>query len=534
MTIKHLEKLSNNYIELLEKGNDFNVFIKVGNSTEIKEFKAHSVILKCRSSYFQNKLENIIKDVDSIIKIDLKLHISIQQFELIIKYIYGGFISLENLDAQFIFDLILVADEFFLEELIESLETYLIESKAHWLRTHFSHVYKTCFQNIKLKELQKWCNSILVKYPSIIFDSEDFNSLNESALISLIKRDDLQMEEIKIWNYVIKWGISQNPNFHSDPEDWPYENFMTLKDTLKNCLPHIRYFQMFGKDVADYVLPYSQILDIKLWKDLNKSILSSDHKVTSIILPPRIISKSELPPRSNEPFSTVINEEHAAEIASWIDKNATAYDVRNPRRIISKSELPPRSNEPFSTVINEEHAAEIASWIDKNFTAYNVRNNPYEYKLLLRGSRDGFTRESFWKLCNMKANTVTVINVKGNDNIERIFGGYNPVEWDGSKRNYVSSKSSFIFSLKNDKIKNSILSRVKRSIGAIYMDTRYGVYFGNAELAMFPGNNGQNYGCRTYRDYGYYEKYIGINSLGSGQNYFVNEYEVFQIHKKSK
>ncbi|RIB17296.1 hypothetical protein C2G38_1444044 [Gigaspora rosea] len=186
MAIKHFEKLSNNYIELLEKGNDFNVIIKVGKSTDTKEFKTHSAILKCRSSYFQNKLENITKDTNGIIKIDLKSHISIQQFEIIIKYIYGGFFSLENLDTQFIFDLILVADEFLLDELIGSLGIYLIESKAHWLRTHFAHVYNTCFQNNKLKELQKWSNGILAKYPNIIFDSEDFNSLNENALVSLI------------------------------------------------------------------------------------------------------------------------------------------------------------------------------------------------------------------------------------------------------------------------------------------------------------------------------------------------------------
>ncbi|RIB13709.1 hypothetical protein C2G38_1709063 [Gigaspora rosea] len=116
MTIKHFEKLSNNYIELLEKGIDFNVIIKVGKSTNIKESKAHSAILKCRSFYFQNKLKDSLKDVNSIMKIDLESHISIQQFEIIIKYIYEGSVSLENFDNQFIFDLILVTDEFLLED----------------------------------------------------------------------------------------------------------------------------------------------------------------------------------------------------------------------------------------------------------------------------------------------------------------------------------------------------------------------------------------------------------------------------------
>ncbi|CAG8743493.1 15720_t:CDS:1, partial [Acaulospora colombiana] len=44
----------------------------------------------------------------------------------------------------------------------------------------------------------------------------DFVSLRESALISLIKRNDLQMEEIKIWEKVIQWGIAKNPTLPSD------------------------------------------------------------------------------------------------------------------------------------------------------------------------------------------------------------------------------------------------------------------------------------------------------------------------------
>ncbi|RIB04533.1 hypothetical protein C2G38_2222128 [Gigaspora rosea] len=209
-----------------------------------------------------------------------------------------------------------------------------------------------------------------------------FNSLNKNTLVSLIKCDDLQIEEVKIWNNIIKWDIAQNHDLPSNSEDWSDENFTTLKDTLKNFLPHICYFQMSAKDVADYVVLYSQILEKRLWKDLNKK--------KSINIGP-IDLKIEIQSQT-EPF--------------------------------------------FSTVINEEHAAEIASWIDKNTGTYSIRNNPYEFTLLFRGSRDGFTRESFWNLCNMKANTVTVINVRGSDNIERIFGGYNPVAWNNSKKGW--------------------------------------------------------------------------------------------------
>ena len=105
-----------------------------------------------------------------------------------------------------------IACEFFLEELAKYIESYLIETKAHWLRLHFAHVYQESFKSNILQELQKWSNDIVVKYPNKIFDSEDFTLLHENALVSLVGRDDLQMEEIKIWKYVIKWGIAKNPD----------------------------------------------------------------------------------------------------------------------------------------------------------------------------------------------------------------------------------------------------------------------------------------------------------------------------------
>ncbi|RIB29211.1 hypothetical protein C2G38_2155886 [Gigaspora rosea] len=215
MTVKFLEKLSDNYLGLLDDKEDFNIIIKVGESPNTKIFQAHSAILRYRSLYFRNELANISKDKNNIKTIDLK-NVSIQQFEIIIKYIYGGIFLIENHNASFIFELMLIACEFFFDELAKYLETHLIEKEAHWLRLNFTRIYQKSFENNKLQGLQKWCNDIMVKYPEKIFDSEDLITIQENALVSLISRDDLQMEEIKIWNNVIKWGIAQNPGLPSD------------------------------------------------------------------------------------------------------------------------------------------------------------------------------------------------------------------------------------------------------------------------------------------------------------------------------
>ncbi|RIB08588.1 hypothetical protein C2G38_2211290 [Gigaspora rosea] len=149
MTVKFFEKLSSNYLELLEDKEDFNVIIKIGEAPNAK--------------------------------------------------------------------LMLVACELILEELAKYLETFLIESNAHWLRLNFVRIHQESFQNDKLLK-----------------------------------------------------GIAQNPDLSSNPEDWSNENFLTLKSILKNCLPLICYFQMSGDDIYDHIQPYKKIIEKTLWKNLVK------------------------------------------------------------------------------------------------------------------------------------------------------------------------------------------------------------------------------------------------------------------------
>ncbi|RIB04681.1 hypothetical protein C2G38_2221684 [Gigaspora rosea] len=476
---KFFEKLSNDCLELLDDKEDFNVIINVGESTNTKIFQTHSNILRYRSLYFRNELANVRKDKNNIKTIHLN-HVSIQQFEVIvkdlnkglilriyIKYIYGGVVLLEkDQGASFIFELIFVASEFLLDELVNHLETQLINENSHWLRLNFAKIYHKSFQNENLRELQKWCNDILAKYPDKIFESEEFITLPENALISLIKRDDLQMDEGKIWEHVIRWGMAQNKYLPSDPKDWSRENFLALKTILQNCLPFIRYFQMSNDVIVEKVKPYKYILEESLWDDIFVKFITPNKQILSTILPPR---------------------------------------------------MKPTFDPLFSKVINENHAAEIASWIDKKTEMYSAKNNPYKFKMLLRGTRDGFTAQSFWNLCDKQANTVVVMKVNGTD---EILGGYNPIEWVKSVNgNYVKCNDCFIFSLKNGTIQSSILSRVSKSQSAIYCYSNYGPTFGN-DLHMGDNSN-QNNNC--YCKHNSYEKAIRNQS---GQSHFcVEEYE---------
>ncbi|RHZ51178.1 hypothetical protein Glove_482g40 [Diversispora epigaea] len=519
MSFKFFDKLSQDFSELLNDKKEYNVVIEVDKEGNKKSFTAHSVVLRYRSSYFDKELEKAAMSKNHI-KTIIKSNISAQIFEIILKYIYGGTVNIKDTDCKIIYELMVNANEMKLKELSVKLECYLIESKASWLRTHFSFFYHSIFDGNEFKGLKKFYNDIIVKHPNLIFESEDFTSLQETALISILKRDDLQVEEIKIWDNVIKWGISQNPTLPTNSEEWTNENFEALKRTLQRCLPLIRYFHIPSEDIRKNVRPYKKILENQLWDDITqylkfpnqpvKSLVSTPNSHSKIIsapnlsptpnLPPRIISTSSLSsitkPTSSSPSRIISapNLSPAPNLSSRIISapNLPSRITSTPSRIIPTPGVPliitPTPRLTFSTVINKKHVAELSSWIDRRSTTYHLVKIPYEFQLILRGSRDGFHPKTFWNMCHGCAGTIVVAKVAGTD---EIVGGYNPLAWDNSTGGaYMKTKDSFIFSLEYDNIrKSSIISRVKDQSGALLyyksnLQDVYGPSFGYSEFVM--------------------------------------------------
>ena len=77
-----------------------------------------------------------------------------------------------------------------------------------------------------------------------------------------------------------------------------------------------------------------------------------------------------------------------------------------------------------SKIISNKHVELISKWIDKIDTS-EVSSTSYDFKLMLRGTRDGFRPEKFHEICDYQLHTVSVIKVKGSN---EILGGYNPIE----------------------------------------------------------------------------------------------------------
>jgi hypothetical protein len=180
---------------------------------------------------------------------------------------------LEKCDALDIIKILLAANELNLQELIDYLQSFLINNNSKWIEQNFDLIYKTSSENISFLELQKYCNDFISKEPDKIFKSLKFSSIPEKLLVTLIQSNNLQMSEIQVWEHVLKWGLAQNPELPSDPTTFSKDDFNVLKNTLQQCIPFIKFFNLTSKEFLDKVLPYKKVLPKETYKDLIKHFL---------------------------------------------------------------------------------------------------------------------------------------------------------------------------------------------------------------------------------------------------------------------
>ena len=99
-----------------------------------------------------------------------------------------------------------------------------------------------------------------------------------------------------------------------------------------------------------------------------------------------------------------------------------------------------------------------------------ISNN--NWKLIYRGTRDGFGAKDFHRECDGVAKTVTIVKTTNGN----IFGGYTDLPW--SSKDIVSiDNNSFIFSLVNEKYQ-PFISMPKTNQGSISCYSRWGPAFG--------------------------------------------------------
>ncbi|GES93536.1 hypothetical protein GLOIN_2v1868410 [Rhizophagus clarus] len=268
MSTQFFSKLSQNYIELLKDDEYYDITIEVGEDPNVKIFRAHMNILCYRSPYLRRILASNKKNKDNVLA-HIKLpNISPEIFQIIIEYIYGGILSLNERDTSDFLKILVAADELHLQELIDYLQKYLIDNKSEWIEQHFG--------------------------------------------------DDLQMKEIEVWERVLEWGLAQNhpldANYNPDPNDWSDDDFKKMKNTLQHCLPLIRLFSLSSEEFLK-IRPYKKLLNNQLYEDIINSHMNPSVGPTdkNIVLPRNIKTEGFI-------CSKIVDLNIISIISRWIDK----------------------------------------------------------------------------------------------------------------------------------------------------------------------------------------------------------------------
>ncbi|PKK70381.1 hypothetical protein RhiirC2_779767 [Rhizophagus irregularis] len=244
--MKLTQKTSQNYIELLDDNEYYDITVEVGKDPNVKIFLS----------------EYITRGFPNYFKVFLWWY-SFVEWTICFK----------------IFQILLAADELFLQELIDYLQKYLIENKSEWMEQHFEFIHRTSFQYNSLLEIQRFCTDFMSKSPEKVFKSLDFTSLPEKSLVQLIKRDDLQMKEIEVWEHVLEW-----------------------------------IFSLSSKEFSQKVRPYKKLLRRQIYENLLNSHLDPDIKPIDNILLPRNIRFDGIID------SKIIDLNMASIISRWINK----------------------------------------------------------------------------------------------------------------------------------------------------------------------------------------------------------------------
>ncbi|CAG8441368.1 6585_t:CDS:2 [Funneliformis caledonium] len=217
-----LNKLVKNYETLLQNSvKNYDMIIKCGEKSINKTLYAHSLILSSQSTYFQAALSsNWIKKEDGKILFE-KENVAPKIFSIILKHLYCGEVTLDELNLLELLELISAADEFILSELMKFTETLLISLADTWMKTNFIKIHLHAHTITGCIALQDSSN----------FDND--SNLNET-----------------------------------DVSEWNENNFKDLWEVLKNVIDFVRFCNISVEEFEKEVQPYSEMFPRKVYENI--------------------------------------------------------------------------------------------------------------------------------------------------------------------------------------------------------------------------------------------------------------------------
>ncbi|CAG8527004.1 9424_t:CDS:2 [Cetraspora pellucida] len=296
-------ELVENFLNLYNsKDDNHDMIIYIGKEPNIEKIYVHSIILRTRSVYFSRALStNWVKKQNGYFILS-QPNIDVSIFKIILKYIYCSILEFENFDIDMILKLLIIVDEFLIEELKDFIQTYLVNSEL--LQTYSCKLLNFINNNLVFTKLKKGLLETICEKPKILFNHKDFFLLDKDALKLIIEHDNLDMKESDIWKHIIKWGTNKDGD--------------NLKEILCDLIDCIRFYQFLPNEFMDEVWNHKNILHNNLIEDMLRCYFNSKRKPLYDVSLIRWGNFTDM--------STLINREIALLLTKLIDKKNIEND----------------------------------------------------------------------------------------------------------------------------------------------------------------------------------------------------------------
>ena len=162
-----------------------------------------------------------------------------------------------------------------------------------------------------------------------------------------------------------------------------------------------------------------------------------------------------------------------------------------------------------SSILTDAECDKLLSLFEQENVLKNLKN--CSYKLLFKGTRDGFKSKTFYEKCNKK-NTLCIIHTERN----YVFGGYTSISWRRTNGNieYETDLSAFLFVIRSSK-------RAEAKVCPIKNNGEYAIAQGQRHYLSF-GNHGWGFCLCQHGD----NDPIGFASGGKCPEYNLGKYEL--------
>ncbi|PKY57063.1 hypothetical protein RhiirA4_477869 [Rhizophagus irregularis] len=187
MAFEYSQETINDYEKLLEADEEYDVIIYAEFSKKWPEKKDGKFIFN-------------------------KPNIPPKLFIIFLRFIYCGKIDLTNLLGFEVLKLLMAVDELNIQSLILCIQEYLIKHHRELFQQNSIEILKTIYQHESFTELWNFYLDRICEEPLMLFNSDKFINLNTPLLELLLNRDDLNLDEIIVWNNLIKWCLAQHSN----------------------------------------------------------------------------------------------------------------------------------------------------------------------------------------------------------------------------------------------------------------------------------------------------------------------------------